>query len=213
MKKAFFIFTGLALLFALVACSKTSNSAAQTNDQNTLSPEMQLLVGIFKLEGTDLAVTSPQAEQLLPLWQTLQSLATSSTAATEELDAVVNQIKNTMTSQQMEEIAAMKLTQQDVVSIMSQARVSPNGTSSAETPVASNGFPGGGDMPLDGGNRPSGGGGMPSGGGGFPADEGMGVASGGASSTPQASRSNGMANRVPAPLLNALIELLQKKVQ
>jgi hypothetical protein len=224
MKKMIFAFAGFALLFTLVACSKTSSSTGKTNDQGSLSLEMQLLVGTFKLEGTDQAVTAAQAEQLLPLWQTLQSLATSSTAATEELDAVVNQIKSTMTSQQMDKITAMKLTQQDMMSLMSQAGVSPNGASSAETPVALNGLPssgggmpsGGGDMPSGGGGMPSGGGGMPSGGGGdFPAGggAGMGGAPGDASSTPQAIRSNGMADRVPAPLLNALIELLQKKVQ
>jgi hypothetical protein len=49
------------------------------------------------------------------------------------------------------------------------------------------------------------GGGIPAGGGGEP---GM---MGGASTTPQAVRQ--MPNQVPAPLLNALIHLLQKKIK
>jgi hypothetical protein len=224
MKKIVFAFTVLTLLLTLVACGKTSSSTDSTNDQGSLSLEMQLLVGTFKLEDTELAVSADQAEQLLPLWQTLQSLSTSGTAATEEIDAVVNQIKSTMTSQQMDKITAMKLTQQDMMSLMSQAGVFSNGDSSATPPVALDGFPSGGDMPSGGGGMPSGGGDAPGGGprvfiveggGDFPAGggTGMGGVPGDASSTPQAIRSNGMADRVPAPLLNALIELLQKKVQ
>jgi hypothetical protein len=43
----------------------------------------------------------------------------------------------------------------------------------------------------------------------------MGMAGGqsGASTTPQANRPAGMSSQVPAPLLNALIQLLQKKFQ
>jgi hypothetical protein len=212
MKKLIFAFTVFALLLILVACGKTSSATESASNTGSLSLEVQLLVGTFKLEDTDLAVTSDQASQLLPLWKTLQSLATSSTAATEEINAVVDQIKSTMTAQQIDEITAMKLTQQDMMSLMSQAGVSANGTA-ASTPMALNGPPSGDNMPSGGGGggMPSGGGGggMPSGGGGFSAGdvpEGM-------SATPQAARSNDMANRVPAPLLNALIELLQKKVQ
>jgi hypothetical protein len=219
MKKILPVVAVFALLLVLVACSKASDSTDSTNDIGSLSQEMQLLVGTFKLEDTDLAVTADQAEQLLPLWQTLQSLATSSTAATEEINAVVNQIKSTMTTQQIDEITAMKLTQQDVMSVMGDAGLSFGRSDASSTPNASSGsdqggFPGG-DFPMSGGAAPSGGGRMPSGGGGFPAGggPGMGSAPGDASSTPQAIRSNGMADRVPAPLLNALIELLQKKVQ
>ena len=222
MKKIVFAFTVLTLLLTLVACGKTSSSTDSTNDQGSLSLEMQLLVGTFKLEDTELAVSADQAEQLLPLWQTLQSLSTSGTAATEEIDAVVNQIKSTMTSQQMDKITAMKLTQQDMMSLMSQAGVFSNGDSSATPPVALDGFPSGGDMPSGGGGMPSGGGGMPSGGGGMPSGGGgfpaggapdMGSVPEGMSVTPQAARSNGMTNQVPVPLLNALIELLQMRVQ
>jgi hypothetical protein len=60
----------------------------------------------IRLEDTPLAVTADQAKTLLPLWEMLQSLSSSSTAATEEIDAVVNQIKSTMTSEQMDEITS-----------------------------------------------------------------------------------------------------------
>lgn len=226
MKKIIFALTVFPLLFALVACSKTSTSTGTTRSSAPLSTEMELLVGTFKLEGTDLAVSSDQAKQLLPLWQTLQSLATSNTAATEEINAVVDQVKSTMTSQQMAKITAMKLTQQDVMSIMSQAGLSPNNTGASGTPNASSGsnqggFPGdgvpGGAGGSGGGSAPAGGGpsggSAPAGGGGFPGgDPGAAVGPGGQSTTPQAVRT-GMSDQVPAPMLNALIELLQKKIK
>jgi hypothetical protein len=160
---------------------------------------------------------------LMPLWQTLQSLSTSSTAATEEINAVVDQIKSIMTSAQMDKITAMKLTQQDMMSIMSMAGVSRNGASTTATPMALNGLPSGGGT-QGGGGAPGGaggpggsgkpGGGPPDGGAGMPADggvPGMGRGPTNASGTPQAPRTN--TDQVPGPLLNALIELLQKKIQ
>jgi hypothetical protein len=225
MKKAVFALTILAILSVLVACSKTGTSTGTSGTSPALSTEAELLVATFKLDGTSQAVTADQAKQLLPLWQTLQTLSTSSTAATEEINAVVDQIKSTMTTAQMDKITAMMLTQQDMVSIMSQAGVPANGASTTATPMALNGLPSGGSnqgsgaqgggpggapgaggMPPSGG-PPSGGAGMPSGGG----DPGMMGGPTNASGTPQAPQAN--TNQVPPPLLNALIELLQKKIK
>ena len=225
MKKTIFILSILAMLSVLVACTKTTTTQVQNGpggNSAPLSAATQLLVGTFKLEDSDLAVTSAQAKQLLPLWQTLKELSSSNTAADEEINAVVDQIKSAMTTQQMAKITAMKLTQQDIMSLMSQAGVSPNGANATTTPMALNGLPGGNNSQGGGGGAggaggaggpPAGGpqgggapsGGMPGGGGGEP---GM---IGGASTTPQAVRQ--MPNQVPAPLLNALIELLQKKIK
>jgi len=222
MNKVIFIFTALTLLLALVACGGTSSSGSTTSDSTgdtgsaadnstALSEEMELLIGTFKLEDTDLAVNSEQAAQLLPLWQVLQSLETSDTAASEEIAAVVNQIEATMTSQQMDAITAMKLTQQDVMSVMSEARVSANDSSaSSSTGSSQSGFPAGGfDAGAAGGPPDGGGGGSP----------GVVVVQGGdpgfdpqQMATAQAGGQSGGSNS-PIPLLNALIELLQKKVQ
>ena len=143
-KKVIFILTVSILLLALVACGGTRSSGSTTSDSTgetggtadnstALSEEMELLIGTFKLEETDLAVSAEQASQLLPLWQVLQSLATSDTAASEEIAAVVNAIKATMTSQQIDEITAMKLTQQDVMSVMSEAGLSFNDSGTSST--------------------------------------------------------------------------------
>ena len=49
---------------------------------------MQVAIGTIKLDGTENAVTAEQAKELLPLWETLQVLEGSDTAATEEKDAL-----------------------------------------------------------------------------------------------------------------------------
>jgi hypothetical protein len=219
MKKVVIALTMLVILSVLVACGKTTTQT-DTGGTAPLSDSMQLLVGTFKLEDTDLAVTSDQAKQLLPLWQTLQELSASNTSATEEINAVVDQIKSTMTSKQMDKITSLKLTQQDVRSLMGQNGFA-NGPSTTTTPMALNGLPSSGNSrsgdqggfqaggPGGAGGPPAGD--FPAGGGGFQGggDPNM---SGGASGTPQAVRPS-MGNQIPAPLMNALIELLQKKIK
>jgi len=247
-KKGIFTLTVFILLLALVACggtsdtgstpsNSTSNSGSSTSsstgetggtaDNSTaLSEEMELLIGTFKLEETDLAVSSDQASQLLPLWQALQSLATSDTATSEEIAAVVNQIKDTMTSQQIDAITAMNLTQQDVVSVMDKAGLSfgasgASSTSDASSGSSQEGFPAGGGDPGAAGGPPAGRG-NPGVGGGAPAagSDPAGMGGGqqlepGQIATLQAGRtqSGGASSQIPTSLLNALIELLQKKVQ
>ena len=68
----------------------------------------------FNWKSTTLAVTSDQADELLPLWETLQSLASSGTAASEEINAGEDQIESTMSPQQISSITAMNFTQQDL---------------------------------------------------------------------------------------------------
>ena len=231
MEKGIFTLTVSILLLALVACGGTSNTGSTTSDSTggtggtagnstALSEEMELLIGTFKLEGTDQTVSSEQAAQLLPLWQALQSLATSDTAASEEIAAVVNQIKATMTSQQIDAITAMKLTQQDVMSVMNEAGLSFNSSGASSTPNASSGssqsdFPAGGGDPGAAGGPPTGGGAP------VIVEGGPGGIVGGQQLEPgqivtlQAggTQSGGTSIQIPTSLLNALIELLQKKVQ
>jgi len=233
MKRALFGVTLVALIATLVACGKKTATTTTNNSTASLSPEAELVVGTFKLEGTDLAVTAEQAKQMLPLWQTLQTLTSSSTAATEEINALVDQIKNSMTTQQMEKITSMKLTQQDMMTAMTAAGVgfggasgTPDATQQADQQFFIQGGPGtnsngpSGGMPSGGGssggpsgNMPSGGGQMPPGGFVIQGDQGGPSAMPGQSATPQAVRGNGYSNQVPPPLLNALIQLLQKKTQ
>lgn len=214
----------LALALILVACgAKTSSSDSSGNSSSNgnsstrnlnqpLPLAEQLLVGTFRLEGTSNAVDAKTAATLIPLWQTYSQLTSSSTAAQAEIDAVISQIQETMTPQQVKAITAMKLTRQDQFTTMSSLGLTTfgaNGTPEPNsTPGTRSGFSGGG------GGFPGGGGGFPGGGGGFPGGGTGGT--GGTRPTPnptfQAARTQ-FANRIPTPLMNALIDLLQKKTQ
>ena len=74
---------------------------------SALSTSMQLELGTLKLEDGNNKVTPDQAKKLLPLWQSLQN---GSTQSASERNAVYQSIENTMTADQMNEIANMKLT-------------------------------------------------------------------------------------------------------
>ena len=75
--------------------------------QNPLSEQESLIVGSFNLEGTQNAITPEQAQDLLPLWLTMKALSASDTAAVQEIEALVKQIQETMTTEQTQAITAM----------------------------------------------------------------------------------------------------------
>lgn len=233
----------LLLAVVLVGCSlgagTGNNKSAQTatsvtsilnaSYENALPVQTQLLLGTFKLENTGLAVDSELSQQLIPLWRVYNNLSGSDTAAQEEVNALIAQIEETMTTEQVKAIAAMKLTQQDLMSFMQEQGIdmrqrTSSGGNSSSTP--SNGFPGdgffGGEPPAGGmppGGSGNGGGNVPQGGG-FPPD-GMGMDSGQGTNlnpeqlaTAQAMRTQRPAfTRLPAGLINALITLLESKIK
>jgi hypothetical protein len=156
------------LTLILTACGSASSSTLQVgpgSQAQTLPAATQLIVGIFKLDGTDQAVTAEQAKELLPLWQVYQDLLTSDTAAQEEIDALVEQAQETMTAEQMQAITVMNLTQKDVMSVMQEqglgvSQRSNMGNGNGTTTGGGGGFSG----PPDGGGVPMG---APPDGGGF----------------------------------------------
>ncbi len=211
MKKTIFTLT---MLFALLltACSggttesattsAASVGALNTNYDNALPIQLQLSVGTFELEGSDLAVDSAQAAALLPLWQVLNGMNESGTAAQEEVDALVAQIAETMTAEQIEAIAAMQLTREDMSAVVQEYGLMNNMMGGSTPPE---GF-------TPGMGRNSGVPGLSGGGPG--ADSGMSPEQ---IATAQAERqasgeSGGMMNsRVAGVLADGLIELLQSK--
>lgn len=120
-------FTAIIVLMGLAAaCSANTTDTPQAQNlagtpaqwsEHPLSEVMQLAAGIFKLEETDLAVSAGQASELLTLWQAYQSMSSSETTAQAELDALINQIKETLTPEQQQAIAQMQLTYQDMTSL------------------------------------------------------------------------------------------------
>ncbi len=120
MKKISILSILLIASFVLSACA-AKEATPVANDipvangtpapgQNPLSEQEQLIVGSFNLEGTQNAITPEQALELLPLWQTMKALSTSDTAATQEIEALVKQIQETMTAEQTQAITSMDLT-------------------------------------------------------------------------------------------------------
>ena len=209
MKKWMFVSIVVSLVLALTACGRTQSSTAATTASTALSLEGQLLVGTIKLESTTLAVNSDQADQLLPMWETLQSLASSGTSATQEVDAVVSQINDTMSAQQISSITAMNLTQQDLAAAVADAGTSATTSSSASTTSASS-------VQLQAGAAAQGGGNPPSdmGGGGMPAS--MGVQASGQTQTGTTqtvtTQSAGTTAQISSALINTLVEILRKKI-
>jgi hypothetical protein len=217
-KRILTLMSASILALALVGCGSNKTVVASvnpdrlnTNYANALPVESQLILGTLKLEGTPQAVDTATAAKLIPLYTLLQQMTTSGTSAQVEIDAVLDQIQGTMTADQIHAIAAMKLTQTDMVNYFSSAGGFQR--SGTRTPNArSNG----------GGGFPGGGGGFPGGGEGVPPGGGF-VGGGGGSSlnqnqiaTLQAQRTGSPGARgsgTPAFLITQLLQVLQKKTE
>lgn len=71
-------------------CANTFNAAGPGSGVSgaptagELSPSIQVAIGTLKLDETENAVTAEQAQELVPLWETLQVLSESDTAAQQE---------------------------------------------------------------------------------------------------------------------------------
>ncbi len=210
------LFTILTL--TLSACGGASRSMGinrnSTSQNGSTTGELpattRLLIGTLKLEGTGQVVTAKQAVDLLPLWQTMKVLSESDTAAQQEKEALIAQIQETMTPGQIQAITNMKLTRADLVALQQEQGTANNSTgnqnsSSQNRSSSSNssrrnfGQGGGGFFPGAGGPPEGGFGGQ------------------GQNLTPaqiataQASRQQRSGNFIPAALINAVIEYLQKK--
>jgi len=183
------------------------------NPQQGLPLSEKLAIGTLKLEGTANAVTAKQAANLLPLWQVYSSLITSDTAAQEEKDALAEQIQETMTSDQIQAINDLNLTQQSVFTSMQElgistsSQVNVNGTPQPN----SNGFPGGGGVFFGGGGDRGGGGGGGFGGGGGTQLNPSQIATLQARRSAAGGSGGFNSSRLLTPLVGAVIKLLESK--
>jgi hypothetical protein len=111
-----------SLLFACAPTTETTPAAPTSIAGEYLTTEYtdaanlrsQLAFGIMKLDGTPNAVTPEQANVLIPFWQAIIALSGDSTTASEELTAVQDQIVATLTTEQLQSIAVMKITNVDL---------------------------------------------------------------------------------------------------
>lgn len=120
-KRLFFLLIMLAALVGLAACGGSAAPGADSGTpaggqmQGTPMPggpgEMPLTgrlgMGTLLLEDTQWKVDAAQAAQLLPLWKTVKALAASETSSADEISAVLEQIQETMTADQLSAIQAM----------------------------------------------------------------------------------------------------------
>lgn len=72
----------------------------------------QVILGVFGLEQTELAITGKQASEMLPLWQALRSGTIQNQA---ERAAIMGQIEAVFTAEQFQAIADLQLTAADQV--------------------------------------------------------------------------------------------------
>jgi hypothetical protein len=183
-----------ALLVSMAACTAADSASLSTSTATTRARKLAL--GTLRLEGTPQAVDSQSAAQLLPLWQLMDELSTNGAAAPQEISAVVDQIRATMTTGQVGAIDEMTLSTSDPAA--------PASSGDASSPSASTG---GGGMPMDavagGGMPPDAGGGIPGGGGMPPDPQSQNPAS--TNSTATSTTSGGVFQQV--------ISLLQSKLQ
>jgi len=177
-----------------------------SNYSNAISPAQQLILGTMNLQG-GLVITSAEAAQLLPFWEAYQDLSTSSNASPLELQATLVGAEQAMTPAQVQAIVNMKLTSQNMATILQQQGVTSGARGGSGTPRATGGGGGG----FGGG----GGGGIPgvTGGGGGGGTGGGGIGSGGGTPNPQAiatlraKASSGAAN---TGLVSLLIKFFEK---
>lgn len=136
MKKTLLFLFLLFSLLALSACggpavsetigqtaSSTASSglpAAGSAASGTGSPNGQfegdsrLAIGTILLDGTENEITQEQAAELLLLWQAVQSLSSSDTAAVQEIQGLYDQIDETLTDAQRQAIAEMDMSRESM---------------------------------------------------------------------------------------------------
>jgi hypothetical protein len=199
------------LTFTACACSTGTPGAAPSGGPAAaeLPTQTKLVLGTINLEGTDNAVTAEQAKELLPMFYVLQDLNDSDTAATEEIDGLVKQVQETLTADQIQAIDDMSLSMRDVFAITQGGSGSTGSSRTSSTAGASTSGTNGGGAggPPDMGGIPGGGpGGMPGGGAAMPST-GTTSAKSGTNAAPV------MDTSTPSALFDAVIVILQKKVQ
>lgn len=207
------------------------SSVLKTNYENALPVITQLAVGTFLLDESDAALTAEQAGALLPLWKGYRSLSTSGNVSTKELEGLIAQIEKAYSAEQLQAIAGMELTMEDMAQLAQEKNIvlggpgPGNNANLTEEQQATRealralrqSSGGSGNIPGGGGPPPGGffgGGGMPPGGG----DPGSGFvppnqATPGAVETAMAGRMGARGAGVSPGLVQALIEYLQTIIQ
>ncbi|GAP12959.1 hypothetical protein LARV_00699 [Longilinea arvoryzae] len=150
------------------ATAGATSSTLSTGYSNAISTAQQLALGTLKLEESATPIDTQTASALLPLWKAVRSLSTDDSASQLEIQAVYQQIEETLPADQITAIAAMQLTGADLsqeIASLAPAANSEKTTASASSASNSNaaGAPTGGQTPpqdMNAGLTGTGGGGQ-----------------------------------------------------
>ena len=210
MKKTTLLTVLCLTALALSACgaagtsgSSSSSGAFRTGAARNLplTPEAKLALGTIKLEGTPAAVDPSMAAKLLPLWQLMAQLNSSSSSAPQEVAAVLDQIRATMSPAQVKAISSMQLTAADIFGAFQSSRTGGTAAGSAA---------GGGGQGGGGGARFFFGGGGP-GGGGFGGGGGARSTAGTTANATQTPQQIG--NQISLIVVNQVVQLLETRIK
>ena len=233
-KLTFLVSSFLIFIILLVACSTASANIGQnaqgqgpsstqgvirTDYQNALPVGTQLALGIFKLEEGNFALNKEQAAALLPLWKAYRNLTNSDTSAAEEINGLIAQVQETLSADQLQSIAAMQLSVQDLAQLAQQRNLAIGGgqgfnlspeQQATRQAQRANGQSRGGE----GGFRfEGGGGGIGPGGGGFGPPPGLEQTPGALQTAVARRGGTDGSGRVNPALVEALIAYLQTKAK
>ena len=103
---------------AVAAAAPAASGGLNESYSDALPVATQLILGSLKLEEGAQPISADEAAKLLPLWQAYQNLSVSDSVAEAELTALVNQIQRGMQPGQVEAIAAMQLTADDITEVL-----------------------------------------------------------------------------------------------
>ncbi len=150
------ILTVLAILLA--GCSATdtqpteaiapADSALSTDGEDALPLKNLLMLGIIRLQDSDQAIMGEQSKEMLTLWQAYRAVTSTGDAATEETEALLKQIQEGLTPEQIATINDMHLTNDDLLAFYEEVGIAMPTPVPGETPRVS-GSGGGKDMSAE----------------------------------------------------------------
>ncbi len=191
-KTPVYLLSAVAIIgLAAWAKSAWGVAASPAPTPSAMAPALQLAAGTLKLEGSEQAIDAASAAKLLPLWQLLGQLESSSATAPQEISTVIDQIRLNMSASQLKAIDSMSLTEAQLGSTSANAAKASGTQTASSVPGGAGGlgmFTGGG--PMDGGPMP-----------------------GGPRSSSSSGSSASSSSAASPSLIDQVIQLLEKRVQ
>jgi hypothetical protein len=119
----------IVLVVALAGCASATPVLTPTpagppaGGTPEVSLENRLAIGTLELEGTAQAVTADQAKQILPLWSTIKDMMANPATTTSDLLAEYQRVEGDMTSDQLQAIQNLTLSQSDTQALMKKYNI------------------------------------------------------------------------------------------